>query len=215
MFKNKKLNKEKLLIFGFVLENNIYTYKTKIMENQFELTIVIKDNEIKTKLIEISTGELYTLHLAKYVSGSFVGQVQEEYNKILENIAENCFEKDIFKNKQTKEIIKYLENKYDDNLEYLWEKFPDNAIVRRKDNKKWYAVILTINKQKLGFKENEKTEILDLRADDTEIIVNDKTIFRGYHMNKKHWITIVLNESVSIDFIKERIDKSYNLAKKK
>lgn len=215
ILENKKLNKEKLLKYGFLVEKGVFTYKTTIFENQFELTVTIsKKNEIKTKLIEKATGELYTLHLAKDVTGNFVGQIKEEYKNILENIANSCFEKDIFKNKQTKEIVKYITEKYNDKLEYLWEKFPDNAIVRRKDNKKWYAVILTVNKQKLGFKEDVKTEILDLRADDTEDIVNEKTIFRGYHMNKKHWITIVLDESVSSEFIKERIDKSYKLAKK-
>lgn len=216
IFANKKLNVEKLLDFGFTLENNTYIYNTKIMKNQFELTVTISEKkEIKTKLVEISTDDIYTLHLAKDADGTFVGQIKEEYNKILENIANSCFEKDVFKNKQTKEVINYVIKKYDDELEYLWEKFPDNAIVRRKDNKKWYVVILTINKQKLGFEEDERVEIIDLRTEDIDNIVDEKTIFRGYHMNKKHWITIVLDESLSTNFIRKRIDESYELAKKK
>lgn len=35
-------------------------------------------------------------------------------------------------------------------LEFLWPKSPDNAIFRRPDNKKWYAVLLTVQKEKLG-----------------------------------------------------------------
>lgn len=212
---NKKLNKDKLLKYGFLLENNVFTYKTPILENQFELTVTISEKkEIKTKLVEISTGDIYTLHLAKDADGTFVGQIKEEYNKILESIANSCFEKDVFKNKQTKEVINYIVQKYNDELEYLWEKFPDNAIVRRKDNKKWYVVILTINKQKLGFEEDKRVEVIDLRTEDIDNIVDEKTIFRGYHMNKKHWISIVLDESLSTEFIKKRIDISYELAKK-
>ena len=122
IFKNRKLNKEKLLNFGFVLKDNIFTYKTKIIENQFELIITINtNNEIKTKLIEISTEDLYTLHLAKDVTGIFVSQIKDEYEKCLENISKNCFDMDIFKNNQTKKIIEYITKKYDDELEYLWE----------------------------------------------------------------------------------------------
>ena len=33
----------------------------------------------------------------------------------------------------------------------------------------------------------------------------------GYHMNKKHWNTIVIDGMLSPDFIKEQIDHSYTL----
>lgn len=33
----------------------------------------------------------------------------------------------------------------------------------------------------------------------------------GYHMNKKHWNTIAVQEDVSVKLLKELIDHSYNL----
>ncbi len=33
----------------------------------------------------------------------------------------------------------------------------------------------------------------------------------GYHMNKKHWNTVVINGTVSDKLLKEWIDHSYNL----
>jgi predicted DNA-binding protein (MmcQ/YjbR family) len=33
----------------------------------------------------------------------------------------------------------------------------------------------------------------------------------GYHMNKKHWNTVVIDGSISTKLIKEMIDDSYNL----
>jgi predicted DNA-binding protein (MmcQ/YjbR family) len=36
----------------------------------------------------------------------------------------------------------------------------------------------------------------------------------GYHMNKKHWNTIVIDGSVTTNLIKEMIDESYNLVVK-
>jgi predicted DNA-binding protein (MmcQ/YjbR family) len=37
----------------------------------------------------------------------------------------------------------------------------------------------------------------------------------GYHMNKKHWNTMVLESGVSPDLVRELIDHSYNLVCRK
>ncbi len=37
----------------------------------------------------------------------------------------------------------------------------------------------------------------------------------GYHMNKKHWNTILVDGSVKSDLLREWIDDSYNLVAKK
>lgn len=36
-------------------------------------------------------------------------------------------------------------------------------------------------------------------------------VLPGYHMSKKHWNTVVIDGSVSVDLVKEWIDDSYNL----
>jgi len=210
LFKNKKVNFKKLKEYGFV--NN--TYKTEIMNGEFILTVKINNNSnVSTELVEKESGEIYTLHLVEYVQGAFVGQVKEEYEKVLSDIVDNCFESDVFKYEYSKLVIKYAKEKYQDDVEYLWEKFPDNAVCRRKDNKKWYFAILTVSKDKFGFDSNEKVEVIDLRASTEEIekLVDNKKYFAGYHMNKKHWFTIILDGSVPINEIYKRIDTSYNL----
>ena len=216
IFKDKKYNKNKLLNFGFKYQSGCYSYSTNMLDNQFELNVIInKSGKIKTKLIDNSSKDLYTLHLMEGASGTFVGQVREEYEKVLNSILEKCFDIDVFKSPVTLKIIDYCVKKYSTNPEYLWEKFPNNAIFRRKDNKKWYAAILTVRKDKLGFKGTEEIEVIDLRSDDTENIVDNKNFFQGYHMNKKHWITIILDGTVALDIIENMVDKSFELAKKK
>ena len=122
----------------------------------------------------------------------------------------------MFKSEQAKSVITYVRNTYGDELEYLWKKFPDNAVVRRKDNQKWYAALLTVSRRKLGIDSDEMIEILDLRMkpEDIETIVDNKKYFPGYHMNKKHWITICLDGTLLIEEICSKIDDSYKLALK-
>lgn len=214
IFKFKSLNKNKLIPFGFTAQNGIYIYETEILDGQFKMIVEINEkDEVSAKILDNFTCEPYTLHLVESASGSFVGSVRNEYERVLTQIADNCFEKDVFKSKQAHEIIKYVSEKYNDELEFLWEKFSSNAICRRKDNNKWYAVLLIISKRKLGIDSDEAIDVIDLRAE-SDSIVDGKNIFAGYHMNKKHWITIPLDGSLPTEEIFNFIDKSYILAKK-
>lgn len=217
IFKYKAVNLNNLTAYGFSKNDDIYTYTATLDGSGFTMTVSVTANgDVTAEVIDSVIGEPYTLHLSDDAVGSFVGAVREEYEKILTDIAEKCFNTDVFKTEQARELIAFVSDAYGDKLEFLWEKFPDNAIWRRSDNKKWYAVILTVSKRKLGLGSDEKAEVLDLRLepDQLEKLVDGTTYFPGYHMNKKHWYTIILDGSVPFDEICDRIKISYTLAKK-
>lgn len=121
-----------------------------------------------------------------------------------------------WKNDHTKKVIKYVRQTYGDELEFLWPKFPNNAIWRRKDSGKWYAALLSVSKKKLGIESDDIVEIIDLRMEPEMLsfLVDNKKYYPGYHMNKKHWCTIILDGSVSLEEIYARIDESFLLARK-
>lgn len=217
LFADKKPIFAKLEAFGFVAQNKRYVYKTDILDGAFELSVMVDMQGLTTtRLTDKDTDEEYRLHLIEAASGKFVGQVREACREVLRQIAEGCFEFEIFKSRQAKALLAYVKEKHGDEAEYLWEKFPDNAVWRRQDNQKWYGAILTVKAEKLGLGGAEKLEVLDIRADSDEIdrLVDDQRYFRGYHMNKKTWLTIPLNNSVSLTEICERLDQSYVLAGK-
>ena len=214
--KNRKLNREKLLSFGFEKAENGYVYHTHLAEGQMTLMVTVDyEKTIHTQVID-GSGDEYVLHRVADAAGSFVGQVKSEYQAVMKEIFDKCFDPDVFKSAQAKAVIAYVRDTYGDELEYLWEKFPDNAVVRRKDNQKWYAAFLTVSRRKLGLHSDEAAEILDLRIrpEEMESAVDHIRFFPGYHMNKKHWITICLDGSVSNEEIRRRIDESYDLAQK-
>ncbi|MCD8308256.1 MAG: MmcQ/YjbR family DNA-binding protein, partial [Clostridia bacterium] len=150
-------------------------------------------------------------------TGEFVGSVRAGYNAVLEKFISECCETEIFKCGQTKEVINYVRDKYCNELEFLWQKFPDCAVFRRQDTNTWYGIILTVSRAKLGLNSKEAAEVLDLRIqpEDIDSVVDGKKYFYGYHMNKKSWYTIVLDGSVPTEEIFMRIDNSYNLAAQK
>ena len=217
IFKDKKCNFKALEEYGFKIEKNVYIFETRLLNEQFNLKIEVDENGfVLSHLFDCQTGEEYRLHKNENLTGAFIGQVREEYEAILNDIAQKCFSFEVFKNHQTKQIIKYIKEKYDDELEFLWEDTPDCAIARRKDNQKWYLIIMTVKKDRLGFKSDEKVEVMNLTALPEEVsqIIDNKTFFPAYHMNKKTWYSILLETVEEIEQIYELIDRSYKKVKK-
>lgn len=218
-FKNKKVILAKLIKYGFKKEGKIYTYTNNILDKEFKFIIKINPlkNTAETEIRESATDEIYTLHLIQDAEGTFIGKIREEYENILEDIKEKCFENGIFEWDYTYRVIDYCRNKYGDEVEYLWKDTPRNGICRRKDNKKWYLALLSVKGSKLGQSTDDIIEVINLRvpADNMQNLLNNPNIYPAYHMNKKHWISIILDGSVSIKNICESIDTSYDIAGKK
>lgn len=216
-FKNRVINNKDLIKYGFEKQERKYVYNKKIFNNQFEMIVELQNNKMTSKLIDLMNEDEYVLVDVQESVGEFVGKVRQEYEEEIQKMIEKCTSKEIFKNKQSKEIIDYIKQKYNDELEFLWEKFEDVAIWRNKQNDKWYGLMMKISERKLGIESEKIAEVIDIRyqKDETQNIVDNKKIFPGYHMNKKSWITIKLDNSIKTNKIKELIDNSYNLSFKK
>lgn len=213
-FENKVVDYNKLIEYGFKKRENIYIYKVKIYKEQFEMTVYISEKEKISKLIDLENEDEYILVDISDSEGEFVGSVRKEYEAKIKDIINKCTTLDVFKFDQSKQVIKYIKQKYNDNLEFLWEKFDNNAIWRNKKNNKWYGLLLTISEDKLKINSNKIVEIIDLRYQKDKIneIIDNKKIYPGYHMNKKSWITIKMDGSLNIEMIYELIDNSYILS---
>lgn len=111
-----------------------------------------------------------------------------------------------------KEIFEYVKKQYGTIPEYLWSSSPDSAVLRHQ-NGKWYAVIMNVEKSKLGLNGDGTVEIIDVKCDPemTGMIIQTYGFLPGYHMNKQHWITILLDGTVGESKILDFLDMSYDL----
>ncbi len=215
-FKNKSPRLEKLLQYGFLQERGDFVFNTEILDGQFTMRVTVSaDGKVFSEVVDCVSQEPYTLHLVPDACGAFVGGVRAEYDRVLSVVADKCFERNVFRDSISRGLIEYIRNKYGDELEFLWEKFTDNAVWRRKDNRKWYGALLTVKKNRFGFDDDSDIAVIDLRINpETDgNIVDGKKYFAGYHMNKRTWMTILLDGTVSVQEIEKWIDKSYMLAK--
>lgn len=117
----------------------------------------------------------------------------------------------------TWEVIDYIQTNFGADPEFLWARSPNNAAFRHPGNKKWFAaLLLDLPLKALGRSDPGHVDILNLKCNPLMIgsLMDGKRFLLGYHMNKEHWITLLLDGSIPTPEIFPLIDLSYALTGK-
>ena len=213
IFNKYIVDKNKLINYGFERKNDKFIYKKYLTKPDF-IAIIEFQKDIRGKIFDISINDEYTNFRIENLNG-FSSEIREEYINILVDIRKKCFKKEWQNFVQAKRISKFIEEKYKDLPEFLWEKFPNYAIYRKKENKKWYALFgaVALNKVDKNSKSNNIVEIINIKIDKNKIqnLIKQKGIFEAYHMNKKSWISILLDDTLDDFEIENLINESYEI----
>jgi len=114
------------------------------------------------------------------------------------------------------EITNYTYTEYAVKAEHPWEKTPGNAVFRCRGNGKWFAVLIKdVKMRSLSIDGDGAVDVLNLKCDPRMSVVDHVGVFPAYHMNKEHWISVLLDGSVSMEQIQSLIAFSYELVSRK
>ena len=212
VFKRYKPDFRKLKAYGFVMKESLYYYHEDLTDGSFEAQLFIDRNgKITGKVIEKELEEEYLNIYSGSQYGSFVGSIREAYITFLEKIRDHCFEKELFIFPQSRRIASYIGKQYGDQPEFIWKRYPGYAVFRDHRNRKWYAILLNVDGTKIGLDKKEY-EILNVKADNLTVasLKEEKGFHEAFHMNKEHWLSIILNDSIDDEIIHSLIDQSYD-----
>ena len=111
------------------------------------------------------------------------------------------------------QLEKFLCETYAADRDYPWIKYPNYEVFRHSNNKKWFALIMDVSKNKLGLAGDEILDIVNFKCDPVLIgsLRMENGFFPAYHMNKDSWITVALDGTVDDEKIKALADMSYEL----
>ena len=205
-------SKEQLKGFGFREEAEKLIYRKEILDSSFLIEIVFINSQLLIEVYDIEFDEIYSLYSVESAVGETVQNIREHVEKLLSSILGLADES----GKISSEIIDYCNKKYGENHVNPFKKHPDIlAFVNEKN--KWYALLSDVEYNKLNKNTDITTRVKILNVkyptDNILDIIDNKNIFPAYHMNKKHWISIVLDKNIKMETIKELIDISYSLVK--
>ena len=111
----------------------------------------------------------------------------------------------------------YIEDFYGIKYDCPFEDDLDTWVFRHPDNKKWFALVMTIKKSKLGIDSTEYIDVVNMKCapEIMDDLWQENGVFPAYHMSKKHWLTLALDGSCDDDTVKWITKISYDLTKKK
>ncbi len=110
-------------------------------------------------------------------------------------------------------VVRYVRETYHVEQEFPWAEYPDAAVLRHADNRKWFGVIIQAPLESLGLIGDGSVEVLDIKCD-TSMVGSLRMIrgfYPGYHMNKENWISVALDGSVPAEQVFPLLDISYNI----
>lgn len=116
--------------------------------------------------------------------------------------------------KQT--IIDYAKTLTAVQVDSPFKKFPDYVALRHQGTSKWFGLVMTVEKRNLGINATGRIDILDVKADPEIITILKKSAgyLPAYHMNKSHWLTVLLDGTIDIKQLTNLLQDSYELTRK-
>ena len=211
IFERSIIDTDKLLEYGFIKEEDILVYKKEILDDSF-LVVIEYSDFIIGKIIDLEFGEEYLNYRSSNTTNTYVLKVKDEFIKILIDIRDKCCITNNYVSKQANRLNNYIKDKYKIDSEFLWESTPHVGVYRN-SKKKWFGIIMNISYKKVDKKSNDESvvEIVNIKImpDELEDLLKINGIYEAYHMNKKNWISILLNDSLDDELLFKLLDNSY------
>ena len=203
-----ELDEKRLIKFGFKNKANAFYFEKAIENGEFIAKITISKNKFIVDLFDVGFNDVYEMVNISSLDGGFLASLRQQIADLVEEIKKSC----LINTNCSAVALKYIQQKYAVAPEYPWKEYP-NFCTLKNEKQKWFALIMDITADKIGLKDKHKINIINLKAEPNEIekIVDNKFVFHAYHMNKKHWITVWLDNKLPEQKLFALIDKSYSL----
>ena len=199
------IREAKLKEFGFVKRGRSWWFARSIGLGDMMFRVEVKRSAADIRIYDGEDGDEYVLYQVVGAQGSFVGAVQAAIEDFRAEFIARCCEREEFHSKAGKRLLAEAARRFGETPEFLWKQFPRYAVLRRKDNEKWYAVFMVVPPSKLGLEGEGEIEIVDLRVPETGLVLDNVRYFPGWHMNKKTWFTALLDGAVNADELTDRL----------
>ena len=113
------------------------------------------------------------------------------------------------------ELIDYVKTVYGASPEYLWPNYPETFIFRHTGKRKWFGVVMDVERAKLGLSGEGSVFLIDVKTGPIlgGSYLGQPGIVKAWHMNKNHWLGVLLDGSAAEETIKELLDVSYSMTR--
>jgi predicted DNA-binding protein (MmcQ/YjbR family) len=111
------------------------------------------------------------------------------------------------------ELFSQVAQRYGTEPEYPWPRWPNHAVLRHAENRKWFGIVMNVPAVRLGLESEDMVDVVNLKADpdDVPALQLADGILPAYHMNKEHWVSIILGDALADEMLLDLLETSYRL----
>ncbi len=117
------------------------------------------------------------------------------------------------------ELIAYAETLSGASTDMPFDLDFESTVFRHSESRKWFALWMRVSADKLNRNRQGEAEILNLKCNPEDVPILCElypAIIPAYHMNKRHWISVVLSDgTLSEKVLKKLLEDSYRLTASK
>ena len=108
--------------------------------------------------------------------------------------------------------MRYTQDRYGAEPEYLWKKYPGYAAFRQPASRKWFALMMDIPRNRLELEGDGLVDVMDVKCGSLMVgsLLAQDGFFPAYHMSKSSWISVILDDIVSDEEIYPLVELSYD-----
>lgn len=173
---------------------------------------VIAGKSFEVNVFDADTDEEYLpFNVLDNITG-FVTGIREQVEDLVQEIKEKC----LLNSNMKLRLMEYCERKFGTEPEAPWEDSPDAYTFKTAKRNKWYALFMTIPYKSLGLVAKGTLDVVNIKLPPEKVLdlIDRVHFYPAYHMNKKHWITIVINKEVDEPLVQQLLEESYGLVEK-
>ena len=203
---------QRAIAYGFSRTEAGFELKKELLDVGLYAIFVISGKRFEVNVFDAYTDEEYLpFNVADNITG-FVTGIREQVEALVQEIKEKC----LLNSNMKLRLMEYCERKFGTEPEAPWEDSPDAYTFKTAKRNKWYALFMTIPYKILGLAAKGTLDVVNIKLPPEKVLdlIDRVHFYPAYHMNKKHWITIVLDKEVDEPLVQQLLDESYGLVEK-
>ena len=203
---------QRAIAYGFSRTEAGLELKKELLDVGLYAIFVISGKRFEVNVFDAYTDEEYLpFNVLDNITG-FVTGIREQVEDLVQEIKEKC----LLNSNMKLRLMEYCERKFGTEPEAPWEDSPDAYTFKTAKRNKWYALFMTIPYKSLGLAAKGTLDVVNIKLPPEKVLdlIDRVHFYPAYHMNKKHWITIVLDKEVDEPLVQQLLEESYGLVEK-
>ena len=202
-------DRPRLKAYGFVPEGRALVLRRRLAGSifaafslqgaHFSLTVYDDDTPEKADYVPFQ---------AAAADGPYVSLVRERAQALLEDILRQGFVRDSLRD----QILAQARQEYGTEPCFPWAEYPGHCTLKA-PNGKWYGLVMQVPYAVLGIGKAGRADVLNVKnlPEKIQALVDGEHFLPAYHMNKKYWLSVLLDSPAVLSQAQALLRESYAL----